>query len=390
MYEELADMGMPHLINYGTCNLHVVQNGFGKALAVYGHEVEDFTIDMFYWFKQSACRREDLASVQEELGIAQQQFLRHVNCRWLTLEPAINRIIDRWETLKEYIMTLQTTNKACEKSARYKRIRRLIQDPAFMMQLHFLRAACPLFSKFLTLFQSEGPLVHILHESLTDVLRSTMLRFMKANVVVDKKGKDLFSIDVKKTDNHLSHKDIDVGHVVRQKLHLLKSDNQKKIVMDMRSLSFYITACEYLQSHLPLDNTLLQHLSCLHPRIREARASERRIKSVAKHLPSVDNDHEVMNRLADEWKMYIVQDIPEDWFVKEVTPETTVYHRVDHCWTKVLETKDAQGRAKYNSLSKVVKMALCLPHENADVERSLSAKKKTLTPERVSLNPSSR
>jgi len=61
-------------------------------------------------------------------------------------------------------------------------------------------------------------------------------------------------------------------------------------------------------------------------------------------------------------------------------------HEVDRYWSDVLDRKNALGHLKYCTLGKVVRAALALSHGNSDAERSFSANKKTVTPERSSLN----
>lgn len=63
--------------------------------------------------------------------------------------------------------------------------------------------------------------------------------------------------------------------------------------------------------------------------------------------------------------------------------------RIDHFWNSVLGIKNASGQLKYPYLKKVVITCLCLPHGNADVERSLSVNKKLVTPERSLLSEES-
>ncbi|KAH3819790.1 hypothetical protein DPMN_121534 [Dreissena polymorpha] len=62
---------------------------------------------------------------------------------------------------------------------------------------------------------------------------------------------------------------------------------------------------------------------------------------------------------------------------------------IDHYWSHVLSIKSASGELKYHHLRKLVLAFLCLPHGNADVERSLSINKKLLTPERSLLSEES-
>lgn len=59
--------------------------------------------------------------------------------------------------------------------------------------------------------------------------------------------------------------------------------------------------------------------------------------------------------------------------------------RIDHYWADVFQEKSKQGKFKYSVLQKLVKSLLSLAHGNADVERSLSANKKTVTPDKASL-----
>ena len=51
--------------------------------------------------------------------------------------------------------------------------------------------------------------------------------------------------------------------------------------------------------------------------------------------------------------------------------------RVDHYWANVFQEKSHHGKFKYSILQKLVKSVLSPAHGNADVERNLSANKKT-------------
>lgn len=87
--------------------------------------------------------------------------------------------------------------------------------------------------------------------------------------------------------------------------------------------------------------------------------------------------------MADEYKLYQAQEIPEKWY-KET--ETSGYKRIDFFWNTVLQEKNALGLPRYRILIKFVRGVLSLAHGNADVERSLSQNKATVTSERVLLS----
>ena len=72
----------------------------------FGSSISGFVIDLHLWFKMSAARPEDYEAVQEEMGLAKHKFLKHVECRWLSLQPAVLRILEQLEGLKRYFLTV--------------------------------------------------------------------------------------------------------------------------------------------------------------------------------------------------------------------------------------------------------------------------------------------
>jgi hypothetical protein len=80
------EKGIIPLIDLGPCLLHVVHNAFKYGLNVVG-EVEDLIIDLYYWNKRSAARKEDFKSVQFEECVEQHVLTKHGKTRWLTRGP---------------------------------------------------------------------------------------------------------------------------------------------------------------------------------------------------------------------------------------------------------------------------------------------------------------
>ena len=86
-------------------------------------------IDLFYFFEVSPYRKEDFSIVQTRLGLDDEVILKHVECRWLTLIPAVCRVIAQWTPLKEYfLLTLPkisretSTQRELMANEKYKRI----------------------------------------------------------------------------------------------------------------------------------------------------------------------------------------------------------------------------------------------------------------------------
>ena len=93
-------------VDIGPCQLHVIHNSFRKGVEGYGSEVENLCIDIYYFFKLSPPRREDYADVQQKLNLDEFVFLWHVQSWWLSLIPAIERVMKQFPALKEYFRKL--------------------------------------------------------------------------------------------------------------------------------------------------------------------------------------------------------------------------------------------------------------------------------------------
>ena len=317
-------------------------------------------------------------------------LIRHVPSRWLTLQPAIERVLQQWSALTSYFKKLPQSDKTVEKNDKYKVIRKLLDNPGTLLQLNFLAAVSPLFTSFLTLFQQEGPLVHLLHGALCDLYRLLLMRFIRSDCASNKTCKQLMEVDVRSTANLRPIIDMDIGETTKKTLATLKAEKHKGVLMDMQH--FYITCANSLRSSLPLSNTFLEDLNCLSPPARSLPDSENCIRRIARKLPQVVNDDELTSVL-NEWKLYAIDDIPVEWQVKTVSendkdPPAVVVDKpapIDEYWARVLNVKNAAGHKKYCTLGKVVRASLSLSHGNADVERCFSINKKVVTPDRVSL-----
>lgn len=373
----LLDSGLSGLMPFISCNLHTAHNAFRSGLSVYGEECEELAIDLFYWIKSSPARREDYLNVLSDLGLDNELFIRHVQCRWLSLLPALNRISKKWEAIKVYfIVEIPKTSagnrtlKTLEKNERYKRICKKLQDPTFPATMGFLLSLEPIFQSFLCFLQTEGPLIHVLRDSMTDLLKSVMGRFLKGHVFDEKYGKHLLKVEYTKPDNQLSLSRMEVGEKARSFMEKLSNDQQKVVLMGMKQ--FYIQVTRYLAEHLPLDSKLLRDVSILHPLLRKSETASQAIRRLAVMMPMISEEE--VSLVTDEWKVYQRGDNIED--------QPT---RIDHYWALVFNDKNFQGQPKYRVLQKLVKGLLSLAHGNADVERSLSLNKNTVTPERASL-----
>lgn len=157
----------PGILPFIPCNLHIVHNAFRQGLNVFGEQAEQLVLDMFFFLKASPCRKDDFLETQVVLGLDEQMFVKHVQSRWLTFIPTVQRVLKNWEPAEKYflidlpkIMAEQKKDPSLKSNERYKRICQKLEDEEVFAQLHFVQNMESVFHPYLKLFQKEE-LIHI-------------------------------------------------------------------------------------------------------------------------------------------------------------------------------------------------------------------------------------
>ena len=375
------------LLDFHPCPLHKVHTGFHRGICTYGHDVENLAFELHSWFKISPCKREDfmLVSVEfcSEIVFAvfnrdEALFYRHVETRWLTLVPALEKVEERWDDAKkyfiEYLPSTKDFQKCTKSNKRYIKIVESLKKEKFLLiQIAFVVDVSSCFTSFLTVFQSEGPKIHVLYQAMKLLVKTLMLRFLKPEFVNGINGKELAKLDIGKKETHLELENIEIGSKTKR---LMKNTLTAFEVKSERQkiLQFYLSTVKFLQKKLSFDNMVIAAAACLHPDQRKNQITVRNIEYLAKRFDHVIAEKEV-SQIKDEWKLYQADSNLD---------ETKC--RIDHYWGKVLKLKTLAGIYKYPTLRRLVKSVLTLHHGNADVERSLSDNKNTCTKDRIHLN----
>jgi len=90
----------------GNCHAHILHNTVKHALDKLTVDVENVVLKVYGHFSVSAKRRESLKEFCEFCDVEFQEILRHVTTRWLSLNPAIHRLMQTWTALKSYFISL--------------------------------------------------------------------------------------------------------------------------------------------------------------------------------------------------------------------------------------------------------------------------------------------
>lgn len=88
------------------CNAHISHNTLRKVVDILDCDVESIVTAVYGHFSISANRRVELQGFFEFCDMEFQEIIRHVNTRWLSLGPAIERLLLSWKPIVSYFKSL--------------------------------------------------------------------------------------------------------------------------------------------------------------------------------------------------------------------------------------------------------------------------------------------
>lgn len=94
------------------CSNHIVHNAMKFALDKLDIDVENIVLKIYNHFSVSAKRRDELKSFFEFVHLQWSEILRHVPTRWLSLTPAMSRLLQNWMAIKSYFQSISDCPKA--------------------------------------------------------------------------------------------------------------------------------------------------------------------------------------------------------------------------------------------------------------------------------------
>jgi hypothetical protein len=104
-----------------------------------------------------------------------------------------------------------------------------------MLPVNMYLALLPLFKSLILTLEQKEPLVHRLHDKLTDSFRGFLALFFQHEVIKDLTGKRLKSLDVEDEHNHLPLSSVYVGSATGSMLEeMMKKPTKKKEAVEFR------------------------------------------------------------------------------------------------------------------------------------------------------------
>ena len=84
---------------FSQCVCHLVNLCLLQGIKCLSLDVDDFFVDLFYYFDKLFKCKEQLHEFQDFTGTQQ---LKHCKTRWLSLERSVKRVLQQWQALLAY------------------------------------------------------------------------------------------------------------------------------------------------------------------------------------------------------------------------------------------------------------------------------------------------
>ena len=255
------------------CPCHMVHNTAIKAAgsfeSIIGFDVEDMMVDLFYWFDKSTKRKNKLNEYCTFCDTQYHEIVKHVSTCWLSLERAIER------ALKQYVALCSHFQSLDESQARFQRLKTLFEDPLTEVYLLFYHSVLPIFTSLNKFLQRETPCIHLISDKLEGFISNILGRFLTiAAIKKAKHDNKLLEIDFRNPDNLLSHKDMGIGFLTRDKLRQMLEtgliSEYKFKTFYRAAIMFFTTTIQYALNTYPFKDELLLHCKCVDFEKRES------------------------------------------------------------------------------------------------------------------------
>lgn len=384
------------------CPCHLVHNVAARASDAFSKSskfyVEDMCVDMYYWFDKSTKRKSDLEDFCVFCDVTYKQILKHVNTRWLSLNTAVNRILHVYPGVTSYFKSRS------ESQPRFKRLRRIIEDPLTEVYLSFYQAVLPLFTDLNLFLQREDPCIYHVHNEIEIFLKKLLGKFVCINAIKDADG-DLTAVDYTNVEKQLPDNSLFVGLVTRGKVAKLVDEGDipaaEKSKFFESARAFYVKATSEAMAKLPLSDPLLDNCRFVDFDFKSSdKCTFNMVEYFVNTFENVLSDslsstveQERLHEEFTEYQLLDRSDIPssiwEDAIIRVQCDgeETAVKsYRMDTVWGYLGGCVKADGRQRFPRLSKIAQLVLVIPHSNASEERVFSMVRKNKTPFRPSLS----
>lgn len=336
------------------CICHSAALVANKACLKLPRTPEEFIKSVASFFSMSAKRTAELREMQEYFKMSQLKMLKLSGTRWLSMQHAVQRVVENWQVLLNYFRLLKTE----ENSKTVDFIFDELNNTCTKAILLFLKYILRYFNTFNALFQSKKLLVHDLSFECRKLYKDILSHFIQPHLVTD------FKINLQHPGNFLHLESINLGTECNEFVSGLPPDIKNHIWKSC--LQFLIAASVELQNRFPLDNTFFDSLRFLKPDVALLDRPE--------HLKTLKHVYDNFNEIEDFDKM----EVDIEWnsllhyFDNELEKKRFMEKTIEDFWWSLRQVRNFEDKFEFKNLCYLASLCMTLPHSNAETERIFS------------------
>ncbi|KAH6935107.1 hypothetical protein HPB50_003423 [Hyalomma asiaticum] len=261
--EELRESDESHILDIGSCGLHVINGAYKAGHVASGWDLVSFLRSTYNLFKCVPARRADFVS----LTGCSKFPMKFCAVRWPENSTVICRAL---EILPHLIVFVQQCKEKAHKRptcSSYKVVEEAVSDELLSAKLAFALSIAEELEPFLREFQTDKPMVPFLSAALESILRSLLSRIVKREVLdaADTIAK-LMKTDVSIPENAVNVAAFDLGFSTKNELRKNKKLSQLAIMNFKKCCISFVKACaEKVVERSPLKYKLAVGAGCLDP-----------------------------------------------------------------------------------------------------------------------------
>lgn len=330
VFAKLTSALQKKIIGVG-CPAHIINNAIHKGCDTLSFDVESIVLKVFNHFSVYTVRTETLKEFCEQSEIEYAKLLYHSKTRWLSLYPAIERILKLFAPLKNYFLNVESTPKVIK-----------------------------------TFFESDVSEAYLftIHSSM-NIVQTNILKIERLDISV-LEVKNILKEISENLNERLENNFIPLK--VKEIIKNVTDEPKKNLLMEETKI-FYKTIKDYIESWtLPLKNLDVFDWLCFQNVDTVNWTVVQKSVEFLKEFNIAFNDENLFN------EFLVLKN-----YLKTVNSINTTDNKF---WCDFFIKNDVCYEMK-----KLVEFYFCLPAHNANVERIFSLIKAQWTPERNKLDP---
>lgn len=322
------------------CVTHILNNCVQTASDLLPVDVEVLIIKIYSFFYIYTVRVEKLKEICDNADVEYKKLLGHSKTRWLTLFPALERILKLFKPLKEYFLLQEKCPQV---------ILKFFNDPCAELWFLFIQSQAFFFHKCI---------LHLESQNLSMTEASLVLKDFKLKLKERRSGKCLpFTVK-----NALSKLEVE--------------GNIDAINFKAQVDSFYQACIDYLSQWDAAFKDVEHFEWTLLNRVPSWNSIEKSLSNVLEFRKNIKiKDDELFDEVSCV-KRYASKEQIEKWKTDNLSPSEK--------WVEIFKHFDEEN-VKYENILRLVEFSLSLPASNAPTERVFSISNNIWTPEKSQL-----